>query len=86
MAKAKETPRPSRRAVIVAGVRTPFVRAFGELVKVDAIGLGVAAVGALLERTALDRKEVDALVWGGVILPSLAPNVGREIVIDLPTF
>ncbi|MCB9735753.1 MAG: acetyl-CoA C-acyltransferase [Deltaproteobacteria bacterium] len=83
MAKAKETPRPSRRAVIVAGVRTPFVRAFGELVKVDAIGLGVAAVGALLERTALDRKEVDALVWGGVILPSLAPNVGREIVIDL---
>lgn len=83
MDKTQESARSSRRAVIVAGVRTPFVRAFGELVEVDAIGLGVAAVGALLDRTGLDRRELDALVWGGVILPSLAPNVGREIVLDL---
>lgn len=76
-------PPPGRRAVIVAGARTPFVRAFGELVRVDAIGLGVAAVGALLERADLARDAVDAIVWGGVILPSLAPNVGREIALDL---
>jgi acetyl-CoA acyltransferase len=72
-----------RRAVIVGGVRTPFVKAFGQLMKVDTIGLGVAAVGALLERTGIARKEIEGLIWGGVILPGTAPNVGREIVLDL---
>ncbi|MEC7520796.1 MAG: acetyl-CoA C-acyltransferase [Myxococcota bacterium] len=72
-----------RRAVVVSGVRTPFVKAFGKLLKVDTIGLGVSAVGNLLERTELDRKEIDGIVWGGVILPGLAPNVGREIALDL---
>jgi len=72
-----------RRAVVVGGVRTPFVKAFGQLIKVDTIGLGVAAVGALLERTGLQRKELEGIVWGGVILPGTAPNVGREIALDL---
>src|SRR5438876_14544 len=36
-----------RRVVIVGGVRTPFVKAFGQLIKVDSIGLGVAALGKL---------------------------------------
>src|SRR6476619_6630759 len=72
-----------RRAVIVRGVRTPFVKAFGQLMKVDTIGLGVAAVGALLERTGIARKEIEGIVWGGVILPGTAPNVGREIALDL---
>jgi len=86
MAKKKEANgqlATRRRAVVVSGVRTPFVRAFGQLIKVDAIGLGVGAVGALLERTQLARKEIDSIVWGGVILPSAAPNVGREIGLDL---
>lgn len=72
-----------RRAVVVSGARTPFVRAFGKLLKVDTIGLGVSAVGSLLDATSLDRSEIDAIVWGGVILPGLAPNVGREIALDL---
>jgi len=72
-----------RKAVVVRGVRTPFVRAFGKLLKVDTIGLGVSAVGSLLEKTELDPKEIDGIVWGGVILPGLAPNVGREISLDL---
>jgi acetyl-CoA acyltransferase len=79
MAKAKN----SRRAVVVRGVRTPFVKAFGQLIKVDTIGLGVAAVGSLLERAGVPRKEIDGIVWGGVILPGAAPNVGREIALDL---
>ncbi len=76
-----------RRAVIVGGVRTPFVRAFGPFTRIDAIGLGVAAVRGLLERTGVPWKEIDCLYWGGVILPGDAPNVGREIVLDvgLPT-
>lgn len=71
------------RVVIVGGARTPFVRAFSEFTKMDAIDLGVAAVEGLLGRTQIARSAIDALVWGGVILPTHAPNVGREIVLDL---
>lgn len=72
-----------RRAVVIEGVRTPFVKAFSEFLKMDAIALGDAAVSALLRRTELPRAELDGIVWGGVILPGLAPNVAREIVLDL---
>lgn len=73
----------SQRAVIISGVRTPFVKAFAELLEMDTIALGAAAVEALLDRTELPRRELSAIVWGGVILPGLAPNVGREIALDL---
>jgi acetyl-CoA acyltransferase len=72
-----------RRAVVIEGVRTPFVKAFSDFLKLDAIALGDAAVSALLRRTELPRDELDGVVWGGVILPGLAPNVAREIVLDL---
>lgn len=73
----------ARRAVIVGGVRTPFVKAFKQFLKRDTIDLGVAAAGALLDRYNLPGHEVESIVWGGVILPSAAPNVGREIALDL---
>lgn len=73
----------SSRAVVVGGARTPFVRAFAEYVELDTIALGAAAVRGALDRLHLRGADVDALVWGGVILPPTAPNVGREIVLDL---
>lgn len=78
-------PRPAahRRAVVIGGVRTPFVKAFTDFTKMDAIALGDAAVSALLERFPVPRAEIDAIIWGGVILPGMAPNVAREIVLDL---
>src|SRR5688572_31508629 len=72
-----------RRAVVIGGVRTPFVKAFAEFLKLDTIALGAAAVRGLLERYPVPRASIDAVVWGGVILPGLAPNVGREIALDL---
>jgi acetyl-CoA acyltransferase len=74
---------PGQRAVVVGGVRTPFVKAFAELLTLDTIALGTAAVRGLLERYPVPRPEIGALVWGGVILPGAAPNVGREIALDL---
>lgn len=71
------------RAVIVTGVRTPFVKSFGELMTVDAIGLGVSAVSGLLEKTKLNPEEIDEIIWGNVVLNTKAPNVAREIIIDL---
>jgi acetyl-CoA acyltransferase len=72
-----------RRAVVIGGMRTPFVKAFSEFMELDTIALGVAAVRALLDSFAVPRREIDSLVWGGVVLPSQAPNTGREIALDL---
>ncbi len=73
----------ARRAVIVAGNRTPFVKAFSEYLSLDTIDLGVEAVRGLMARSGLDSSQLDAVIWGGVLLPPLAPNVAREIVLDL---
>ncbi len=73
----------ARRAVIVAGRRTPFVRAFGPLMKVDTIGLGTAATKGLIGAMNIAHRDIDGIVWGGVILPGTSPNVGREIALDL---
>ena len=64
-----------QRAVIVIGVRTPFVKAFGRFLHLDTIDLADMAVRSLLERTELPYEEIDSIVWGGVILPSTAPNI-----------
>ncbi len=85
---ARSVPRRSpqgkpRRAVICAGVRTPFVKAFGPYLKLDTIALGVHAVRGLMERTGLSANLVESIVWGGVILPPGSPNVAREIALDL---
>lgn len=81
MANPKQ--KKSRRAVIVAGARTPFVKAFTEFTKLDSIALGAAAVKGLLARSGIAHKDVESIVWGGVILPGTAPNVAREIALDL---
>jgi acetyl-CoA acyltransferase len=79
----KDSNRPARRAVIVGGARTPFVKAFGDFTAIDTIGLGAAAVGGLLKKSGLGHKEVEGIIWGGVILPGASPNVAREIALDL---
>ena len=76
----------SRRAVIVGGLRTPFVKAFTSFTKIDTIGLGKTAVSGLLRKLELSSKEIEGLYWGGVILPPLTVNVGREIALDLKLF
>jgi acetyl-CoA acyltransferase len=73
----------ARRAVIVGGMRTPFVKAFSDFTKLDTIALGVAAVAGLLKKTGLRHRDVESLVWGGVILPPTQPNIAREIALDL---
>ena len=59
-----------RRAVIVGGVRTPFVKAFTDFVELDTIALGVAAVRGLLARTNLPYKAAQGIVCGGGASPS----------------
>jgi acetyl-CoA acyltransferase len=73
----------SNRAVVVGGVRTPFVKAFGPYIDMSTIDLGAKAVDGLIDRTGVPRDEIEKIVWGSVIIPGYAPNVGREIALDL---
>ena len=68
-----------RRVAIVAGVRTPFAKAGTALKSISAIDLGKLCVAELLQRTNLDGKEVQGLVFGTVIPSVLAPNIAREV-------
>ena len=68
-----------RRVAIIAGVRTPFTKAGTAFRSISAIDLGKLCVAELLQRTNLDGKEVQALVFGTVIPSVLAPNIAREV-------
>jgi acetyl-CoA acyltransferase len=74
-----------RRVAIVAGVRTPFAKAGTAFRSISAIDLGKLCVAELLQRTNLDGKEVQALVFGTVIPSVIAPNIAREVSL-LPLF
>jgi acetyl-CoA acyltransferase len=70
---------PGRRVAIVAGVRTPFARAGTALKHFTAIELGKLAVAELIQRTNLDAKLVEAVVYGTVVPSVVAPNIAREV-------
>lgn len=72
---------PGRRVAIVAGVRTPFTKAGTALKSFNAIELGKLCVAELLQRTELDAREVQTIVFGTVIPNVLAPNIAREIAL-----
>jgi len=60
-------------------VRTPFAKAGTAFKSISAIDLGKLCVAELLQRTNLDGREVQALVFGTVIPSVLAPNIAREV-------
>jgi acetyl-CoA acetyltransferase family protein len=68
-------------AVIVAGVRTPFVKAAGPLGQTPTQELARMAVRELLYRVDLAPDEVDELIAGNVASPPEAANVGRVIAL-----
>src|SRR5687768_5357231 len=66
---------------VVAGVRTPFAKAFGALANVPADQLGRVAVEAVLARAGLRPADVGEVVFGNVAGPPEASNVGRVIAL-----
>jgi len=68
-----------RRACLVAGLRTPFARSGTVFKDVSAVQLARRATQELLERTALDGREVSEVAFGQVVASVLAPNVAREV-------
>lgn len=68
-----------RRVAVVAGIRTPFTRAGTHFRSLTAIDLGRACVAELIQRSNLQGREVDLLVFGTVVPSVQAPNIAREV-------
>jgi len=70
-----------RRVAIVSGLRTPFAKQGSAYKDLSALDLAKILVAELLQRTGLEPREVEQVVYGQVI-PSLSvPNIAREVVL-----
>ncbi|HET7827234.1 MAG TPA: acetyl-CoA C-acyltransferase FadI [Anaeromyxobacter sp.] len=74
------TPR-GRRAAVVAGLRTPFVKAGTDFRDLSAVDLGALVVNELVARSGISPREVDSVVFGQVIPSTTVTLIGREMVL-----
>jgi acetyl-CoA acyltransferase len=70
-----------RRAAVVSGLRTPFVKAGTDFKDLSAVDLGALVVNELVARSGIPAKEVDSLVFGQVVPSSTVTLIGREMVL-----
>jgi acetyl-CoA acyltransferase len=76
-----ETPRAGRRAAVIAGLRTPFLKSGTDFKPLSAVDLGALVVNELVARTGLPPTTYDALIFGQVIPSKLVSLIGREMVL-----
>ncbi|MEW6731450.1 MAG: acetyl-CoA C-acyltransferase [Acidobacteriota bacterium] len=67
------------RVAIIAGCRTPFMKASGAFQHMTALDLGKACVRELVNRTDINVKEIGEIVYGTAIGKPSTPNIAREI-------
>jgi acetyl-CoA acyltransferase len=72
---------PGRRAAVVAGLRTPFVKAGTDFRSLSAVDLGALVVNELVVRSGIPPKEFDQVVFGQVVPSSTVTLIGREVVL-----
>ncbi|MDD5542419.1 MAG: acetyl-CoA C-acyltransferase FadI [Acidobacteriia bacterium] len=72
---------PGRRTAIVAGCRTPFLKAWSHFKHLGALDLGKAAVQELLSKAELRPAVVDQMIFGIVVPAVKMPNIAREIAL-----
>ena len=66
---------------VLAGMRTPFAKAFGALASVPADELGRVALTATLDRAGLKPSDVDEVIFGNVASPPDTANIARVIAL-----
>jgi acetyl-CoA acetyltransferase family protein len=71
-----------QRVAIIAGARTPFVKAGQAFAALGPLALAKQAVRGLLERHDLDPAGIDAMAFGVVVAEPGKPNLAREIVLE----
>jgi len=67
------------RIAIVDGIRTPFCKMGTSFNNISAVELGRIACRELIERTGLDVKNIDEVIFGCVSQPADAANIARVI-------
>ena len=84
--KTTSTKNGSPRAVILDGMRSPFVKAFAEFQSLSTVELSQRVASQLLEKSRFPVGEIDEVIMGCVLPSVQAPNVAREVVLglDLP--
>ena len=70
------------RVVIVAGARTPFVRARTVFQKIPPSALGGIVLRETIARSGVDPKLIEEVYMGIVSAPADGPNVARESIFD----
>jgi acetyl-CoA C-acetyltransferase/acetyl-CoA acyltransferase len=71
-----------RDVVVVAGARTPFVKAGTLFRRVGAVELGRAAVREAIERAEIDPEALDEVIVGNIAGPADAANLARVIALE----
>ncbi len=69
------------RVAVIRGIRTPFAKSGTHYAQLSALDLGKLVVSELVERTGIDPKEVQELIFGNVIPSVKAPNIAREVIL-----
>jgi acetyl-CoA acyltransferase len=75
------TPPAGRRAAVIAGLRTPFVKAGTDFKGLGAVDLGALVVNELVARTGLPPASYDSVIFGQVVPSKLVTLIGREMVL-----
>ena len=68
-----------QRIAIIDGVRTPMAKASGAMKDISADTLGTFVTREILNRTGIDPKEIDEVIFGNVAQSTDAANVARVI-------
>ena len=71
------------RVAIIAGARTPFVKAGQAFAGLGPLALATHAVRGLIERHQVDASGIEAIAFGAVVSERSKPNLAREIVFDV---
>lgn len=74
-------PVQNSRVAIVRGIRTPFAKSGTHYSRLTALDLGKMVVAELVQRSGIDPRSVQEVVFGNVIPSVKAPNIAREIVL-----
>lgn len=78
---SRSTQPGQRRAAIVAGWRTPFLKAGSDFARLDVLDLARSVTVELLLRSGLDANEVDHVIYGNVTRAVHYSNLARELVL-----
>ena len=81
MNNSNNSPIQQEPLAIVAGVRTPFVKVYGAIAKVNADILGKTVAVEAIKRAGLEPKEIDETIFGNVSGQYDAANVARVIAL-----